>query len=206
MTRTEPAASGPGEVWSAGWHAAAQPVKSPNHGPRPEGVAIDLAVVHSISLPPGQYGGDAIEALFTNRLDCSAHPYFEGLRGLEVSAHFLVRRDGRLVQFVAVDRRAWHAGRSSWRGRDNCNDHSVGIELEGLEGETFEPAQYRCLAGLLRDLAQAWPIRDVVGHQHVAPGRKLDPGEGFDWARLQRGLRRRGALARVAPDVLRPRA
>jgi AmpD protein len=206
MPRTERAAAVSGEVWTVGWHTAAQRIESPNHGPRPDGVIIDLVVVHAISLPPGQYGGDAIEALFTNRLDTRAHPYFEGLHGLEVSAHFLVRRDGGLVQFVGVDRRAWHAGRSCWRGRDNCNDHSVGIELEGLEGETFEPAQYRCLAGLVRDLAQVWPIREVVGHQHVAPGRKLDPGEGFDWARLQRALRRRRALARVAPEVLRPSA
>ena len=148
-------------------------------------------VVHSISLPPGEYGGDAVERLFTNRLDCDAHPYYAGLRGLEVSAHFFVRRDGRTLQFVSCDQRAWHAGRSSWRGRENCNDWSIGIELEGLEGERFEPAQYRQLAALLRALAGRYPIEEAVGHEHVAPGRKSDPGPGFDWAELRRVLRRR---------------
>lgn len=147
-------------------------------------------MVHSISLPPGIYGGNAIERLFTNRLDGAAHPYFEGLRGLEVSAHFLIRRDGRLVQFVSCAHRAWHAGLSSWRGRENCNDWSVGIELEGLEGCCFTARQYRRLAHLLLDLRQCLPIRDIAGHEHVAPGRKRDPGPGFDWARLRRLLGR----------------
>lgn len=164
----------------------ARAVPSPNFGPRPGHAPIDLIVVHSISLPPGQYGGPEIEQLFGNRLDWEAHPYFQGIRGLEVSSHFLIRRDGELVQFVSCDDRAWHAGRSCWRGRDNCNDDSIGIELEGLEGDTFEPAQYRTLARLCRQLARHYPIRHVAGHEHIAPGRKQDPGPGFDWAQLRR--------------------
>lgn len=146
---------------------------------------VSLAVIHSISLPPGEYGGPEIEQLFTNQLDWSAHPYFEQIRGTEVSAHFVIRRDGALLQFVSVHDRAWHAGRSSWQGRDNCNDYSVGIELEGLEDHPFEPAQYTALARLLQDLAQACPITQVAGHEHVAPGRKRDPGSAFDWPRLR---------------------
>ena len=170
--------------FDAGWLSAARACPSPNFGPRPAGALVDLAVIHSISLPPGQYGGDAIEQLFTNRLDWDAHPYYGEIRGLQVSAHFLVRRDGELMQFVSCDQRAWHAGRSSWRGRENCNDYSIGIELEGLEGEHFESAQYDTLIVLLRELAQRYPLAGVAGHEHVAPGRKLDPGPGFDWARL----------------------
>jgi AmpD protein len=154
-------------------------------------------VLHSISLPPGEYGGDAVERLFTNRLDCDAHPYFDGLRGLRVSAHFLIRRDGGLLQFVSCDRCAWHAGQSEWRGRAQCNAWSIGIELEGLEGQPFDPPQYRALARLLRALTAAYPIEEVVGHEHVAPGRKHDPGAGFDWALLARTLRRR--RPRLAP-------
>ena len=170
--------------WRQGWWSGASRCTSPNFGPRPAGMAVELVVLHSISLPPGQYGGDAIDRLFTNRLDPSAHPYFETLRGLQVSAHFLVRRDGRLRQFVSCDQRAWHAGASSWRGRGNCNDWSIGIELEGLEGQTFEAAQYATLVALLAVLARRYPLHEVVGHEHVAPGRKLDPGPGFDWPRL----------------------
>lgn len=173
-----------------GWYQPARRVDSPNFGPRPPGAVITLAVLHSISLPPGRYGSDAIERFFCNRLDWDAHPYFAAMRGLAVSAHFLIRRDGRCLQFVAVPQRAWHAGLSSWRGRPQCNDYSVGIELEGLEGRTFAPAQYRSLALLLRRLARAWPtLAEVVGHEHVAPGRKADPGPGFDWQRLARRLR-----------------
>ena len=148
-------------------------------------------VLHSISLPPGEFGGDAIEQLFTNRLDWDAHPYYDRIRGLRVSAHFLVRRDGALLQFVSCEQRAWHAGRSAWRGREDCNHHSIGIELEGLEGDTFEPAQYTQLARLLRALAARYPIDEAVGHEDVAPGRKTDPGAGFDWPRLRKQLRRR---------------
>jgi AmpD protein len=175
-----------GGRWRAGWWSAARRIESPNHGPRPAGCEVTLALIHSISLPPGEYGGDAIERLFTNTLDWNAHPYFAQIRGLEVSSHFVIRRDGELLQFVASDERAWHAGRSAWRGRENCNDFSVGIELEGLEGERFEAAQYEQLARLLHALARRHPLREVVGHEHVAPGRKADPGPGFDWALLQR--------------------
>lgn len=177
--------------WHGGWWSGARRRHSPNFGPRPSGEPITLVVLHSISLPPGVFGGDGVERLFTNTLDCDAHPFYDGLRGLEVSAHFFLRRDGELLQFVSCAQRAWHAGRSSWRGRANCNDWSIGIELEGLEGETFEPVQYRRLGELLRALARRYPIGEVVGHEHVAPDRKRDPGPGFDWARLARALRRR---------------
>ncbi|MFC3684319.1 1,6-anhydro-N-acetylmuramyl-L-alanine amidase AmpD [Hydrogenophaga luteola] len=174
--------------WSGGWLRTAQQVVSPNANDRPAGVVVDLIVLHSISLPPGQYGGPEVEQLFTNQLDWSGHPYFEQIRGLEVSAHFFVRRDGQVMQFVDADRRAWHAGVSCWRGRERCNDDSIGIELEGLEGQTFEDVQYRALTDLCRHLAGRYPIAHIAGHEHIAPGRKLDPGPGFDWARLQRGL------------------
>jgi len=175
--------------WRDGWLRGARRCDSPNFGPRPEGVAPELILIHSISLPPGEYGGDAIEALFMNRLDWSAHPYFEQIRGLQVSSHFVVRRDGEVIQFVSCEQRAWHAGASSWRGREGCNDYSIGIELEGLEGETFESAQYDALAPLMRLVGQRYRIAGVAGHEHVAPGRKHDPGTGFDWPRLMRALR-----------------
>jgi len=159
-------------------------VESPNCDDRPDGVEVSLVVLHSISLPPGEYGGDSIERLFTNGLDPAAHPYFAEIRGLRVSSHFLVRRDGELIQFVPVERRAWHAGASSWRGRSRCNDFSVGIELEGTEEDVFTEAQYRALAVLLKDLQKKLPIRDLAAHSDVAPGRKTDPGARFDWARL----------------------
>jgi AmpD protein len=185
--------------WSDGWWGGALRRDSPNFDPRPEGLPVTLVVLHSISLPPGEYSGDAIEQLFTNALDFSAHPYYEGIRGLRVSAHFLLRRDGQLLQFVSCEQRAWHAGASVWRGRERCNDYSIGIELEGLEGQTFDAAQYPRLAQLLRALARRYPIAEVVGHEDVAPGRKADPGAGFDWALLQRLLRRRRpACPRVA--------
>ena len=172
--------------WRGGWLRRARSAPSPNFEPRPEATQVDLVVLHSISLPPGEYGSDAIERLFANELEWAAHPYFETIRGLTVSSHFLIRRDGALVQFVSCDDRAWHAGASHWRGRDDCNDFSIGIELEGLEGQTFEDAQYPALAGLLGSLALRYPIAGVAGHEHVAPGRKGDPGAGFDWARLRR--------------------
>jgi AmpD protein len=156
-------------------------------------------VLHSISLPPGVYRGDAVERLFRNTLDCRRHPYFGALRELRVSAHFLVRRDGLLLQFVSCDLRAWHAGQSCWRGRDNCNDWSIGIEIEGLEGKPFAAVQYRQLGRLLAALVRRHPIFDIVGHEHVAPGRKHDPGPGFDWRRLRRDLA--GCSARVWPLV-----
>ena len=184
-SRPEPAGLA---AWNGGWLRAARHCPSPNFGPRPEGTVIDLIVIHSISLPPGVYGGPEVEQLFTNRLDWDAHPYFGEIRGMEVSSHFFVRRDGELVQFVDTDARAWHAGASCWRGRDNCNDDSIGIELEGLEGERFEAAQYDTLVRLCNALAQRHPVVHIAGHEHIAPGRKQDPGPGFDWPRLQAGL------------------
>ncbi|MBT9597411.1 MAG: 1,6-anhydro-N-acetylmuramyl-L-alanine amidase AmpD [Vitreoscilla sp.] len=186
--------------WHDGWWAPAKAVPSPNHGERPAGSVVSLVVIHSISLPPGRYGGDEVERLFTNRLDSDAHPYFASLRGLRVSSHFFIRRDGVVLQFVSCDQRAWHAGVSSWRGRDNCNDYSVGVELEGLEGETFEPPQYDRLATLLRAIARRHPGVSLAGHEHVAPGRKGDPGAGFDWPALAARLRWR---ADRLPDAAR---
>ena len=192
---SEPVSATRGDpVWSAGWLHGARRCESPNFGPRPEGTGIDLVLIHSISLPPGEYGGDGIERLFTNRLDWDAHPYYRQIRGLQVSAHFLVRRDGELLQFVSCDARAWHAGPSVWRGRPDCNDFSVGIELEGSEGERFEPAQYTALARLVTALSQRYPVAAVAGHEHVAPGRKNDPGAGFDWPLL------RSMLGATAPE------
>ena len=171
--------------WQDGWLATARRCESPNFGPRPDGAVVDLALIHSISLPPGTYGGDGVERLFTNRLDWDAHPYFQQIRGLAVSAHFLIRRDGELLQFVSCDARAWHAGASAWRGREGCNDFSIGIELEGLEGDLFDAPQYTSLATLLDAIAARYSISAVAGHEHVAPGRKHDPGAGFDWAALR---------------------
>lgn len=163
-------------------------VDSPNCDDRPSGVEVSLLVLHSISLPPGEYGGDAIEQLFTNRLDPEAHPHFREIAHLRVSSHFLIRRDGELVQFVPVERRAWHAGASSWRGRSRCNDFSIGIELEGSDDAPFEDAQYQRLAELIRELRTILPLRDIAAHSDVAPERKTDPGAHFDWPRLLAAL------------------
>jgi len=176
------------DEWHQGWWTPARQVPSPNFGPRPADAVLNLVVVHSISLPPGEYGGDHIERLFTNTLDWDAHPYFQQIRGLEVSAHFVIRRDGECLQFVSVQDRAWHAGRSSWQGRDHCNDYSIGIELEGLEDTPFDALQYTTLARLLGSLAAQWPVQGIVGHEHIAPGRKRDPGRAFDWAGLAQTL------------------
>lgn len=195
-------APGPGSPagrWRGGWWSGARRRSSPNFGPRPAGVAVELVVLHSISLPPGVYGGDAIQQLFQNRLDGREHPYFAQVCGLQVSAHFLVRRGGELLQFVSCDARAWHAGQSAWRGRENCNDWSIGIELEGLEGALFEPAQYAALARLLQALVGRYPLTELVGHEHVAPGRKHDPGAGFDWLALPRQPGYPAALAITGP-------
>ena len=173
-----------GLAWALGWYAGARHCASPNFGARPAGAVLDLVLLHSISLPPGVYTGDAVERLFTNTLDWDAHPYFQTLRGLEVSAHFLIRRDGALWQFVSCEDRAWHAGASSFQRRDNCNDLSIGVELEGLEGDTFEPAQYDGLRTLLCALSEQYRLRHLAGHSDVAPGRKIDPGPGFEWHRL----------------------
>jgi AmpD protein len=175
-------------LWDDGWYRFAGRLPSPNFGPRPAGCTVDLIVIHSISLPPGEYGGDGVQRLFTNTLDWNQHPYYKTIEGIQVSAHFYVRRDGQLWQFVSCDDRAWHAGASTWRGRDNCNDFSIGIELEGLEGEPFDAAQYETLSALAASVAQRYPISQVAGHEHVAPGRKHDPGRGFDWRALHHQL------------------
>ena len=175
-------------LWDGGWYAFARRLDSPNFGPRPAGAQIDLLVVHSISLPPGHYGGDEVQRLFTNTLDWEADPYFKTIEGALVSSHFYVTRRGELWQFVSCDDRAWHAGASSWQGRANCNDYSVGIELEGLEGGPFEPAQYEALSSLCAAIAQRYPIGQVAGHEHIAPGRKGDPGAAFDWQQLRASL------------------
>ena len=156
-------------------------IASPNCDERPAGSVIELLVIHSISLPPGEFGGPGIVELFTNRLDAAAHPYYADIAGLSVSAHFLIRRDGALIQFVPCLQRAWHAGASTWCGRERCNDFSVGIELEGSDSTAFETAQYWQLAALTRALREYYPIRDIVGHADIAPGRKTDPGPHFDW-------------------------
>jgi AmpD protein len=165
-------------------------VDCPNCDERPPGAEVTLAVIHSISLPPGEFGGDAIERLFTNRLDPGAHPYYRDIAGLKVSAHFLIRRDGETLQFVPVERRAWHAGASAWRGRGHCNDFSVGIELEGTDDGPFEDAQYAALARLLARLRAQLPLRDIAAHSDVAPARKRDPGTRFDWRRVFAALAR----------------
>jgi len=172
----------------AGIVRAAKQVPSPNCDARPGGVAITLLVVHSISLPPGRFGGPAIAALFTNRLDPSAHPYFTTIAALRVSAHFVIGRDGALTQFVSCARRAWHAGASSWRGRDQCNDFSIGVELAGTDDVPYDAEQYTVLARLTRALRRRYPIVDIAGHSEIAQGRKTDPGPAFDWLRLRRML------------------
>ncbi|MBA4328848.1 MAG: 1,6-anhydro-N-acetylmuramyl-L-alanine amidase AmpD [Polaromonas sp.] len=175
-------------LWHDGWYRYARALASPNFGPRPAGAAVDLIVLHSISLPPGQYGTGQVHRLFMNELDWDAHPYFQGIRGMQVSAHFFITRDGGLWQFVSCDQRAWHAGPSSYRGRSNCNDDSIGIELEGLEGSRFEAAQYETLSSVCAALLRHYPVQHIAGHEHIASGRKQDPGPGFDWSRLQASL------------------
>jgi len=165
--------------------AGAIQVGSPNCDGRPRGQAVTLVVIHGISLPPGEFGGDAIEKLFGNALDCAAHPYFAELRGLRVSAHFLIRRGGRITQFVPCGKRAWHAGASCYAGRERCNDFSIGIELEGTGDTAYTDPQYEALAALIGALRARYPIADVVGHSDIAPGRKFDPGPSFDWERLR---------------------
>ncbi len=171
-----------------GWLPHARHIASPNCDARPEGVAIDLLVVHCIALPPRHFGGDAIERLFCNRLDPREHPAYAALDGLRVSAHFVVQRDGVLTQYVSCTQRAWHAGVSQYSGRTRCNDFSIGIELEGSDDTPFEDAQYDTLIALGSELLARYPLRAVVGHSDIAPGRKTDPGSGFDWARLRNGL------------------
>lgn len=164
-----------------GWCAQADQIPSPNFDERPHGSEISLLIIHNISLPPGRFGGSFIVDLFLNQLDCTAHPFFEQLKSLRVSAHFLVHRDGALVQFVSSNDRAWHAGLSSFGGRPQCNDFSIGIEMEGTDFEPFTPLQYKTLCLLTEALRQRYPITHVRGHQHIAPERKTDPGPFFDW-------------------------
>lgn len=175
-------------LWHQGWYRFAAHQDSPNFGPRPPQANIDLIVLHCISLPPGHYGGPEVLQFFNNQLDWQAHPYFSQIKGLQVSAHFFIRRNGELWQLVSCDDRAWHAGASCYRGRDNCNDDSIGIELEGLDGDLFEAAQYETLGSVCAALMQHYPVAHLAGHEHIAPGRKADPGAGFDWLRLQKNL------------------
>ena len=178
---TAPAAA----LWQNGWYRFGRRLESPNFGPRPDHAFVDLIVIHSISLPPGEYGDHNVQRLFTNQLDWEAHAYFQSIRGLQVSSHFFISRQGDLWQFVSCNARAWHAGQSAYRGRSNCNDDSIGIELEGLEGSYFEAAQYETLIALCSALLAEYPIAHVAGHEHIAPGRKEDPGPGFNWRLLQ---------------------
>ena len=171
-------------VVAHGWLSTARRIESPNFDERPAGSVISLVVVHAISLPPAEFGGDSILRLFTNVLDPHAHPYFSGIRELRVSAHFLIRRDGELLQFVSCEQRAWHAGISVFDGRERCNDFSLGIELEGCDEQVFEEAQYAQLQQLIDLLSVHYPLRAVVGHCDISPGRKTDPGPYFDWPRL----------------------
>jgi AmpD protein len=171
----------PGRLWLPGLEQR----PSPNADERPPGCEVDLLVIHNISLPPGEFGGGYISDLFLNRLDADAHPYFAAIAGLRVSAHLLVRRDGQALQFVALDRRAWHAGLSRFCGREACNDFSVGIELEGSDDTPFSAAQYATLSELTATVQRLFPaIGDdrIVGHSDIAPGRKTDPGPCFDWS------------------------
>jgi len=165
---------------------------SPNHDERPADNEAELLVVHGISLPPGQFGGPEIEQLFTNTLDWDAHAYFDEIRGLKVSSHLLIRRDGELIQFVPFSRRAWHAGESFFRGRSCCNDFSLGIELEGEDETPYTDAQYTVLIGVTNALLTAYPrltARKIAAHSDISAGRKTDPGPAFDWLRLYDGIR-----------------
>ena len=181
------------EVWRidrSGWLESAgagfRRVDSPNFDPRPQGMPIELLVIHNISLPPDQFGGPGVEQLFTNTLDPAEHPYYAEIQGMKVSAHFFIRRDGSLIQFVSCLDRAWHAGASLWQGRERCNDFSIGVELEGCDMQPFEDVQYATLNCLSAALHAAYPLRGMVGHSDIAPGRKTDPGPCFDWSRLSR--------------------
>lgn len=162
-------------------------VASPHFDERPEGERITLLVIHAISLPPGDFGGPWIEALFLGHLDPRAHPYFREIEGARVSSHFLIRRDGELVQYVACAKRAWHAGASQWKGRSRCNDFSIGVELEGADDVPFAEPQYETLAALERALFERYGALDIAGHSEIAPGRKTDPGPYFEWDRARVG-------------------
>ncbi len=182
------------EIAADGWSNSVTRIASPNCDARPAGTDISLLVIHNISLPPGQFGGGYIADLFTNQLNCDAHPYFEQLRPLRVSAHFLIRRGGAVMQFVSANQRAWHAGVSSFGGRERCNDFSIGIEMEGTDFEPYTALQYSSLLGLTTALQARYPLLDVVGHEHIAAGRKTDPGPFFDWQYYHQELNRQSLL------------
>lgn len=188
--KTSGATSAPFQIDANGWAANVVRMPSPNFDQRVDGTEIALLVIHNISLPPGQFGGPFIADLFLNQLDYDADPYFDQLRPLRVSAHFLIRRDGMVMQFVSADDRAWHAGVSSFCGKERCNDFSIGIELEGSDFEPFEAAQYAALALLTDALKQAYPLRHVAGHEQIAPDRKTDPGPFFNWDDYQERYRK----------------
>lgn len=171
------------KIDAAGWMTGVRRLASPNCDARPQRTSVELLVIHNISLPPGEFGGAAVAELFTNCLDANAHPYFAKIAGLKVSSHFFIRRDGAVMQFVPCGKRAWHAGVSSWQGRSACNDFSIGIEMEGGDDISFTDQQYAVLARLTRRLRRNYPIRAIVGHADIAPGRKTDPGPCFDWGR-----------------------
>ncbi len=171
----------PPRIDAEGWLQTVTRIVSPNCDARPPAEAIQLIVIHNISLPPGVLSGDGVIDLFTNQLDWDAHPYYQEIRGMRVSSHFFIRRDGQLIQFVPCNLRAWHAGVSTWRGRECCNDFSIGIELEGSDELPFDVAQYETLVPLLVTLKSTYPIQAIVGHSDIAPGRKTDPGPNFDW-------------------------
>lgn len=187
-----------------GWCSGVTRMPSPNFDARAPGTDIKLLVIHNISLPPGQFGGPFIPDLFTNRLDCDAHPYFDQLRALRVSAHFLIRRDGEVMQFVSANDRAWHAGVSSFCGRERCNDFSIGIELEGTDFDPFELVQYDALAALTLALSARYPLTDVAGHEHIAPGRKSDPGPFFDWNHFRKSLIHNDTSTQIASALRFP--
>ncbi|MFD1122920.1 1,6-anhydro-N-acetylmuramyl-L-alanine amidase AmpD [Methylophilus flavus] len=176
--------SAPVEIDEQGIASPCQIILSPNTDSRPENMGVDMIVVHNISLPPSQFGGPGIIQLFTNQLDAAEHPYYATIAHLKVSSHFLIRRDGQLIQFVSCNQRAWHAGVSSWQGRERCNDFSIGIELEGSDDCAFNDAQYLTLQALIDALKKRYPIQHIVGHSEIAPGRKTDPGPFFDWQRI----------------------
>jgi len=171
-----------------GWFSGLQQVPSPNFDLRPSNMPICLLVIHSISLPPNEFGGNGVKQLFTNSLNHEEHPYYEQLRGLKVSSHFFIRRNGEIVQFVSCLHRAWHAGQSLWQGRKRCNDFSIGIEMEGSDFVPYEDLQYRKLVYLTRRLQHTFRFREIVGHSDVAPERKTDPGPFFDWHRYLKSL------------------
>lgn len=185
------------QINPAGYLKKVRYVPSPNYDERPPECAISLLVIHSISLPPDEFGGNGVIELFTNELDPQTHPYFESLRDLRVSSHFFIRRDGEIIQFVPCTLRAWHAGVSCWQGRDRCNDFSIGIELEGSDTLPFEPIQYDQLIALTAALLKAYPITDIAGHVDIAPTRKTDPGPYFDWGRYRQGFSNDGTHQNV---------